>query len=95
MPKSELHRQMIAERRKTEEDAPVERCKIATTASSPSDKVFVTFPDEPGPNLRQEVQWEVGVTVSGGTLQPKYPVRGKDGIVIRDNRGELWLISFQ
>lgn len=66
------------------------KCKIATTANSEDDDVFVTFPNGDDPLKREIVDyWRVGVTGAGA---PRFPTRGNIGAVLELDTGELWLI---
>ena len=68
----------------------VEKCKIATTATSIDDDVEVTFPLGDAPMQREPIDfWRPGINDDGSV---RYPTRGEVGMVIELDTGELWLI---
>lgn len=69
-----------------------EKCLVSTTATDADDTVQVTLPNSESPNTRIEVQWRLGVKEIAGTLHPRYPQRGDEGVVFYDDEKEPWLI---
>jgi hypothetical protein len=89
---SHLNKQLNRLRLEHFESITAEKCLVATTATSATDKVEVTLPNSEAPTLRIQVQWRLGVRDVGGTILPRYPQRGNKGIVIYDDEDEAWLI---
>ena len=70
-----------------------EECKVATTANSVDDTVYVTFPNSDAPAERVRVSyWQLGVDFVNGGLEPRWPTRGDKAVAIYLDTGEICLI---
>lgn len=71
-----------------------ESCIVSTTANDTLDAVDVTLPYSEQPSIRHPVVWRLQFDLDGDgvTVIPRWPTRGKKGIVIMMDTGELWLI---
>lgn len=92
---SDLHDVLRRVRPRSADEAfDAESCIISTTANDTLDNVDVTLPYSEHPARREPVKWRLqfDLDVDGVTVVPRWPVRGKKGIVLQMDTGELWLI---
>lgn len=87
---TDLYKEMQEDKREAQDVIVAEKCLIATTATSETDDVYVTFPFSPAPSQQEIIDyWKPGVHGNGSV---RYPTRGDVGAALTLDTGELWLI---